>query len=82
MQGRNRDTDIEYKLVDPAGEGEGRTNRESSTDIYTLSCVRQIASGKLLCSTGSPTWCSVMTQRGEMGWEETHEGGVVRILYN
>ena len=27
MQGRNRDADIEYRLVDTAGEGEGETER-------------------------------------------------------
>ena len=48
-------------VVNIAGEGEGRTNWESSTDIYTLSWVKQIASGKLLLNTGSPVWCSVMT---------------------
>ena len=36
MQGRNRDTDLENKLVDPVGEGEGGTNWEKSIDIYTL----------------------------------------------
>ena len=28
-------------------KGEGGTNRESSTDMYTLPCIEQIASGKL-----------------------------------
>ena len=35
----NGDTDIENGLVDTMREGEGGTNRESSIDIYTLSCV-------------------------------------------
>ena len=35
----NGDTDIENGLVDMMREGEGGTNRESSIDIYTLSCV-------------------------------------------
>ena len=34
FQGRNRDSDIEDGLVDTAGEGEARTNWESSTGIY------------------------------------------------
>ena len=41
------------RLVDTVGEEEGGTNRESSTDIYTLQCVNR-ASGKLLYNTGSP----------------------------
>ena len=41
-----------------AGEGEGGTNWESSTDRCTLPCVRQTASGKLLLSTGAqPAAC-------------------------
>ena len=35
MQGRNRDADIEKRLVDREWEEEG-----NSTDIYTLSCVK------------------------------------------
>ena len=33
MQGSNKDADIEKGLVDTVGEGEGRTNGESSIDI-------------------------------------------------
>ena len=36
-------------------------NWEISIDIYTLSCVKQIASGNLLYSTGSSAGCSVVT---------------------
>ena len=48
MQGRNGDADIENGLVDTVGEGESETNGESSTDIYTLSGVRETAGEKLL----------------------------------
>ena len=34
-------------------EGEGGMNSESSTDIHTLSCVKQRASGKLLIAQGA-----------------------------
>ena len=41
LQGRNnRDTDVGNRLMEPVREGKGRTNRESSIDIYTLSCVK------------------------------------------
>lgn len=53
--------DIENELVDMAvaeKEKVGRT--ESSIDINTLLCVKSMASGKLLSSTGSSTWWSVM----------------------
>ena len=43
---------------------------ERVTDIYTLPRVKLMASGKLLFSTGSPAWCSVMTEReGTSGGE-------------
>ena len=44
MQGMNRDADIQNRLVDTVGEGEGEVNWESNTDIYTLPCVKQTAS--------------------------------------
>ena len=40
---------------------ESGTNRESSSNIFTISCVKQIAREKLLYYTGSPAWNSVMT---------------------
>ena len=36
MQGSNGDADIVKRLVDTVGEGEGGTNRESSTETSTL----------------------------------------------
>ena len=35
-------------------EREGVMNGDNSVDRYTLPCVKQIASGKLLGNTGSP----------------------------
>ena len=61
-------------------EGEGGTNWESSTDIYTSPCIKQITSGKLLCSTGSSAKCSVATYGSGMGvegeWEAQEGGGI------
>ena len=62
LQGRNRDADVENRLVD-MGEGEGEMNWESSIDICALLSVKQIASGKLLCNTGSSARRSVMAWR-------------------
>ena len=39
----------------------------SSIDIYTLPCIKQIASGKLLYDTGSSARCSVTNQRDGVG---------------
>ena len=41
-------------------------NREISISKYTLS-VSRISGEKLLCSTESPVWGSVMIQRGGVG---------------
>ena len=51
-------------------EGEGGTNLNSSIEIYTLPCVKQIASEKLLHNTGSSALCSVRPKGvGWSGWE-------------
>lgn len=55
MQGKNGNADIESRHVVTGGEA---TNWESKTDIYTLPCVKHIASGKLLY---------VITQRAHLG---------------
>ena len=47
--------------MDRGGEGESRTNWEMGTDIYTLSCVKQIASENLLYHPRSSAQYSVMT---------------------
>ena len=47
--------------MDTAGGGEGGTNWEIRSDINTLLCVKQIASGNLLYSTGTSAQCSVTT---------------------
>ena len=56
---------------------------EKAASTYTLSCVKQMHSGKWLCNTGSPAWLSVMTSRGGVGCgsKEAQEGGDTYI-YN
>ena len=39
--------------MDTVGEGEGGTNWENNTDIYTLPCVKQIANRKQLIAQGT-----------------------------
>ena len=50
--------------MDTVGEG------ESGINIHILSGLRRRAGEKLLCSTGSPVWCSVKTWRDGTGGEE------------
>ena len=57
------------------GEGQGGgINWEIGIDIYTLSCVKQLASGNMLYSTGSSARCSVMTWLGGIGGEGCPRG--------
>ena len=67
----------ENGLVDTVGQGVSGMNGEISINIYTLLCVKQTVIEKLLNSTGSPVWHSVM------GWgegKEAQEGGDVCII--
>jgi len=40
LQGRNRDSGIEKRLLDTVGAGEDRMNRENSIEIYSLPYVK------------------------------------------
>ena len=55
MQGRNRETDVESRLRDRAGEG---WDDERVTVKRVHYCLKQTARGKLLGNTGSSTLCS------------------------
>ena len=48
------------RLVDTVGEGEGGANWESIADMNIPPRVKELASGKLLNSTGSSARCSVI----------------------
>ena len=63
------------------GEGTSGENGESRINIYTLPCVKQIVSKKMLQNTGSPAWNSVMTQRDSMGnRREAREGSDTYLI--
>ena len=61
-----------------AGEVMGRADGETNTDGCTLPCVKEVASEKLLQSTGSSAQSSVMTS---MGRAEGRQGGPRRTGY-
>ena len=44
MQDRKRDTDVQNRLLDSVGEGEGGMIRENTIQTYILSIGKQIAS--------------------------------------
>ena len=53
MQGRNRDTDVEKKLMVTKSSKRGGMNQESGIDIYTLLCIQQITNENLVYGTGN-----------------------------
>ena len=63
MQNRKRDTDVQYRLLDSVGEGEGGIFRENSIKTCILSRVKQITSPGWMHETSAQAWCTEKTQR-------------------
>ena len=72
MQNRKRDTDVQNRLLDSAGEGEGGMFRENSIETCILSIVKQITSPGWMHETSARAWCTGKTQRD---WVEREVGG-------
>ena len=72
MQNRKRDTDVQKRLWDSVGEGEGGMFRENSIKTCILSRVKQITSPGWMHETCTLAWCTGKTQRDrvemEVGW--------------
>ena len=73
MQNRKRDTDVQNRLLDSVGEGEGGIFRENSTETCILSRVKQITSPVWMHETSAQAWCAGKTHRD--GVEREVEGG-------
>ena len=69
MQNRKKDTDVQNRLLDSVGEGEGGMFRENSIETSIPSRVKQIASPSWMHETGARGWCTGKTQRDGMGRE-------------
>ena len=76
MQNRKRDTDVQNRLLDSVGEGEGGMFRENSIKTCILSKVKQITSPGWMHETSAWGWCTGKTQRAGMGREV---GGVIMM---
>ena len=63
MQNRKRDTDVQNRLLDSVGEGEGGMFRENSFETYMLSMVKQITSPGWMHETSAHAWCTGKSQR-------------------
>ena len=69
MQNRKRDTDVQNRLLDSVGEGEGGMFRENSIETCILSRVKQITSPGWMHETSAQAWCTGKTQRDRVGRE-------------
>ena len=69
MQDRKRDTDVQNRLSDSVGKGEGGMFRENSIETCILSSVKQITSPGWMHETSAQGWCTGMNQRDGMGRE-------------
>ena len=63
MQHRKRDTDVQNRLLDSVGEGEGGMFWENSIETCILSRVKQITSPGWMHETSARAWCTEKTQR-------------------
>ena len=72
MQNRKRDTDVQNRLWDSVGEGEGGMFQENSIKTCILSRGKQITSPGWMYETSALTWYTGKTQRD---WVEREVGG-------
>ena len=76
MQNRKRDTDVQNRILDSVGEGEGGMFRENSIKTRILSRVKQITSPGWMHDTSAWAWCTGKTQRN---WVEREVGVGIRM---
>ena len=74
MQDRERHTDVQNRLLDSVGEGEGGMFLENSIKTCILSRVKQITSPGWMHETSAQGWCTGKTQRD--GVEKEVGGGI------
>ena len=74
MQNRKRDTDVQNRLLDSVGEGEGGMFQGNSNETCILSRVKQITSSGWMHETSARTWCTGKTQRDRA--EREVRGGI------
>ena len=76
MQHRKRDTDVQNRILDSVGEGEGGIFRENSIKTCILSRVKQITSPGWMHETSAQAWCTEKTQRDRV---EREVGGGIEM---
>ena len=76
MLNRKRATDVQNRLLDSVGEGDGGMFRENSIKTCILSRVKQITSPGWMHETSARAWCTGKTQRDRV---EREGGGGIRM---
>ena len=76
MQNRKRDTDVQNRLLDSVGKGEGGMFQEKSIKTCILSRVKQTTSTGWMHETSARTWCTGKTQRNQVVREEGGGNGM------
>ena len=74
MQNRKTDTDVQNRILNSVGEGEGGMFRENSIETCILSRVKQITSPGWMHDTSAQAWCTGKTQRNRV--EREVRGGM------
>ena len=76
MPGRNKDADVENRLVDTVGKGGGGMHSESSTAMHILPYVKQIAQSCCITQEFNPAFCDDTEERdgGAVGGRLMKEG--------
>ena len=74
MQNRKRDTDVQNRLLDSVGEGNGGMFQKNSIETCILSRVKQITSPGWVHETSARAWCTGKTQRNRV--EKEVGGGI------
>ena len=72
MQNTKRDTDVQNRLLDSVGEGEGGMFQDNSIETFILSKVKQITSPGWMHETSAWTTCL-----DQVHWEDP-EGSIER----
>ena len=74
MQNRKRDTDVQNRILDSVGEGEGGMCLGKSIETCILSRVKQIISPGWMHETSARAWCTGKAQRNRV--EREVRGGI------
>ena len=73
---RKRDTDVQNRLLNSVGEGEGGMFQKNSIETWILSRVKQITSPGWIYEKSARAWCTGKTQRNRV---EREVGEVIRM---